>query len=99
MSDQRRAALIEELTTLPVDVQVLPSFIELMAARINETTWRSVSPDELLDRDKGELNTPEITAAHTDHVVMVTDAGGSIGAELCRQLINCRPSTIVLFEQ
>ncbi|MEJ6401962.1 nucleoside-diphosphate sugar epimerase/dehydratase [Yoonia sp. 2307UL14-13] len=99
LSEVRRAELIAQLTALPVDVQVLPSFIELMAARGGEDTWRSVSPDELLDRDKVDLNTPEIAKAYTGRTIMVTGAGGSIGAELCRQLINCKPKTIVLFEQ
>lgn len=99
LSEQRRDALIAHLTTLPVEVQVLPSFIEMMSGRSLETSLRSVSPDELLGRDKVDLDIPEIARAYAGRVVMVTGAGGSIGSELCRQLIKCRPAAIVLFEQ
>lgn len=99
LSEERRGALIAKLTTLPVEVQVLPSFIDLMSGRSLETSLRSVSPDELLGRDKVDLNIPEIAQAYAGRVVMVTGAGGSIGSELCRQLMKCRPAAIVLFEQ
>ncbi len=99
LSDQRRSALISKLRTLPVEVKVLPSFIDLMSGRSIETSLRSVQPDEMLDRDIVELDTPEIAAAYSGRTVMVTGAGGSIGSELCRQLMNCRPACVVLFEQ
>jgi FlaA1/EpsC-like NDP-sugar epimerase len=99
LPEQRRDALIADLTALPVEVQVLPSFIDLMSGRSLETSLRSVSPDELLGRDKVDLDIPEIARAYAGRVVMVTGAGGSIGAELCRQLMNCKPAAIVLFEQ
>ncbi len=98
LSDQRRDAVLAELKELPVEVQILPSFIDLMTGRSLETSLRSVAPDELLGRDKVDLDIPEIAAAYAGRVVMVTGAGGSIGSELCRQLINCKPSRIVLFE-
>ena len=61
--------------------------------------FRPVSPDELLGREKVELDTPEIARAYAGRVIMVTGAGGSIGSELCRQLLECRPAHIILFEQ
>ncbi len=99
LSDKKRNDLFARLTKLPVEVQVLPSFIDLMSGRSLETSLRTVSPDELLGRDMVELDTPEIAKAYAGRVVMVTGAGGSIGSELCRQLINCNPAAIVLFEQ
>ncbi|WP_342077608.1 nucleoside-diphosphate sugar epimerase/dehydratase [Yoonia sp. SS1-5] len=99
LDEKRREAVIKTLGDLPVEIQVLPSFIELMAGRGLETSLRSVSPDELLGRDKVDLEIPEIAKAYAGRVVMVTGAGGSIGSELCRQLINCSPARIVLFEQ
>ena len=60
---------------------------------------RPVSPDELLGREKVELDTPEIARAYAGRVIMVTGAGGSIGSELCRQLLECQPAHIILFEQ
>jgi len=99
LSDEARSALIAKLTKLPVEVQVLPSFIDLMSGRSLETSLRTVLPDELLGRDKVDLETPETAKAYAGLVVLVTGAGGSIGSELCRQLISLKPAAIVLFEQ
>lgn len=95
----RQKELVQKLSNLPVDVQILPSYIDMMAGNMGEDPFRLVSPDELLGRDKIALDTPEIARAYAGRVVMVTGAGGSIGSELCRQLLECRPARIVLFEQ
>jgi FlaA1/EpsC-like NDP-sugar epimerase len=95
----RQKELVRKLSGLPIEVQILPSYIDMMAGNRFENPLRTVSPDELLGRDKVALNTPEIARAYANHVIMVTGAGGSIGSELCRQLLDCQPSCIVLFEQ
>ena len=97
-SDARRNALVEKLQPLNIEVQVLPSYIDMMAGNGSDTL-RAVSPDELLGRDKVALDTPEIAKAYAGRTIMVTGAGGSIGSELCRQLLECQPARIVLFEQ
>ena len=99
ISQERQKALVRKLSNLPVEVQVLPSYVDMMAGNLKWDPLRPVSPDKLLGRDKVALDTPEITRAYAGRVVMVTGAGGSIGAELCRQLVECQPSQIVLFEQ
>lgn len=95
----RRQTLVRELSNLPVEVRVLPSYIDMMVGDAQENPLRAVSPDELLGRDKVALNTSEIARAYAGRVVMVTGAGGSIGSELCRQLIDCQPARIVMYEQ
>ena len=95
----RQKKLLHQLSDLPVDVQILPSFIDMMAVNTGEDPFRPVRPDELLGRDKIALSAPEIVSAYANRVVMVTGAGGSIGSELCRQLLECRPAHIVLLEQ
>jgi FlaA1/EpsC-like NDP-sugar epimerase len=95
----RQKKLLHQLSDLPVDVQILPSYIDMMAGNIGEDPFRPVSPDELLGRDRVDLDTPEIARAYAGRVVMVTGAGGSIGSELCRQLLECRPARIILLEQ
>lgn len=96
---ERQKELVCALGDLAVDVQILPSYIDMMRGNVPGDPLRPVSPDELLGRDKVTLDTPEIARAYAGRVVMVTGAGGSIGSELCRQLIDCQPSRIVLFEQ
>lgn len=98
-SKARQAELVETLSKYDVEVQVLPSYIDLMAGKGGLASLQTVSPDKLLGRDKVDLNIPEVAKAYAGRVVMVTGSGGSIGSELCRQLVNCGPARIVLFEQ
>lgn len=99
MSATRRDKLITKLQDLELEVQVLPSYVDMFAGNGPADDLRTVLPDELLGRDKVSLDIPDIAKAYAGRVVMVTGAGGSIGSELCRQLINCDPVRIVLFEQ
>ena len=99
MTKFRRQDLIKKLSAYPAEVQVLPSYVELMSGKGLGDNLRTVAPDELLGRDRVALDTPEIAKTYAGRVVMVTGAGGSIGSELCRQLLNCNPARIVLFEQ
>lgn len=96
---ERRTAIIEQLERIGVKVRVLPPFVDMLVGRGNETLFRTVGPDEILGRDAVDLETPEIAKTYAGRVVMVTGAGGSIGSELCRQILNCRPAKIVLFDQ
>ena len=95
----QRDKLVEELSHLPVEVRVLPSFIDIIENESLAAGLRTVSPDKLLGRNKVDLDIPEIAKAYVQRVVMVTGAGGSIGSELCRQLLECNPARIVLFER
>lgn len=96
---ERRASVIEKLESIGVNVRVLPSFVDMLVGRGNEALFRTVGPDEILGRDAVDLETPEIAKTYAGRVVMVTGSGGSIGSELCRQILNCRPAKIVLFDQ
>ncbi|WP_245657135.1 polysaccharide biosynthesis protein [Meinhardsimonia xiamenensis] len=97
--EARIRELVRALSKLPVEVQVLPSYIDLMAGKGLAESLRPVEPDELLGRDAVNLDVPDIAKAYAGRSVMVTGAGGSIGSELCRQLLDCHPARIVLFEQ
>ncbi|QXT38648.1 polysaccharide biosynthesis protein [Gymnodinialimonas ceratoperidinii] len=90
-------ALLTRLADLPCEVQVLPSYVDLISGR--ESEMKTVSPEALLGRDKVALDVPDIATAYAGRSVMVTGAGGSIGSELCRQLLDCNPARIVLFER
>lgn len=99
LAKKRRNELIANLTAYEIEVQVLPSYVELMSGKGLADSLRTVAPDQLLGRDKVALDTPEIAKTYAGRVVMVTGAGGSIGSELCRQLMNCNPARVILFEQ
>ena len=94
-----RKALISELEALSVPVQTVPSMSELVAgqARINDI--RDLELEDLLGRDPVRSEPEVVAASLHGKSVMVTGAGGSIGSELCRQIIRHKPKKLVLFEQ
>ena len=89
--------IVEELGELGVEIQVLPSFVDLISGRSKEL--KLVAPEALLGREKVNLDLPVVAKSYAGRSVMVTGAGGSIGSELCKQLLECNPERIVLFEQ
>ena len=99
LTPDRRKHLVQQLRDLSLDVQLLPSFVEMLADPGLSGELRVVPPDELLGRDKVDLDIPEVAKTYAGRSVMVTGAGGSIGSELCRQLLQCRPGRIVFFER
>ena len=96
--DPHRIKLIaDEVAALGVEVRSLPSYVDIIAG--NEAIGlRTVAPEELLGRAMVNLGTPEIAQTYAGRVVMVTGAGGSIGSELCRQVIKCGLKKLVLFD-
>jgi FlaA1/EpsC-like NDP-sugar epimerase len=96
--NMRRKEVIESLAAQGFEVQMLPSHAELLERGDLEEKLQSVGPDDLLGRKMVDLAIPEIARVYAGRSVMVTGAGGSIGSELCRQLTDCSPRRIVLFE-
>jgi FlaA1/EpsC-like NDP-sugar epimerase len=94
-----RKSLIERLERLSVPVQTVPSMSELVAgqARINDI--RDLELEDLLGRDPVRPDVAVVASSLYRKVVMVTGAGGSIGSELCRQILRHKPRMLVLFEQ
>ena len=99
ISHARQSALLARLDGLNCEVQILPSYVDLIAGKGGVGDLRTVTPDALLGRDKVDLDIPDVAKAYAGRTVMVTGAGGSIGSELCRQLIGTTPAHIVLFER
>ena len=79
-------------------VQIMPSLMDLMNNRISINTLRDVDIEDLLGRDQVEVDLKSITEYLSDHVVMVTGGGGSIGSELVRQVANYGPRRIVVVD-
>lgn len=98
-SEVDRRRLIEQLEALEVPVQTVPSMTELVSgqARINDI--RDLELEDLLGREPVRPDAAVVAATIYGKSVMVTGAGGSIGSELCRQIIRHKPGTLVLFEQ
>jgi FlaA1/EpsC-like NDP-sugar epimerase len=77
----------------------VPAFDDLMSGKVTVSEIRNVELDDLLGREPVQLDDAGMHKLLTDRVVMVTGAGGSIGAELCRQIAKFKPSVLLLFEQ
>ncbi|KMQ75050.1 polysaccharide biosynthesis protein [Marinobacter subterrani] len=94
-----RRELIETLEELVIPVQTVPAMSELVAgqARINDI--RELDIADLLGRDPVLPNKAVVAKNLSGKVVLVTGAGGSIGSELCRQIVRNGPAGIVLLEQ
>lgn len=99
LSQPRQELILKRLAVLTCDVKVLPSYVDLISGKAGMTKLRTVTPDALLGRDKVDLDIPDVAKVYAGRVVMVTGAGGSIGSELCRQLVATAPKRIVLFER
>jgi FlaA1/EpsC-like NDP-sugar epimerase len=81
-----------------IEVLTVPSYEDLMTGRSTLTTIRMIELDDLLGRDPVVLDNAGLAEWLGNRVVMVTGAGGSIGAELCRHIARFRPAKIVLFD-
>lgn len=99
LSTSRKSSLIERLSQLDCEVKIVPSYADLVSGRTTVSDLRVATPEELLGRDRVDLNAPAIAKAYSGRCVMVTGAGGSIGSELCRQILECSPRRIILFER
>lgn len=82
-----------------VKLMLMPRIDDVLSGRVQFSQIREVELDDLLGRDAVELDTEGLAQLIQNTVVLVTGAGGSIGAELCRQIARFEPSLLVLFEQ
>ncbi|MDP3010241.1 MAG: nucleoside-diphosphate sugar epimerase/dehydratase [Methylococcales bacterium] len=91
--------IIELLEPYAVHVLSMPSVSDIAQGKVTFDTLQEVDIADLLGRDPVEPVTALLQANVTNKVVMVTGAGGSIGSELCRQIMQLQPRKLVLFEQ
>ena len=99
ISRNRRNELIGQMQRAHVQVRTLPAVSELAQGMISTSDLRELDVDDLLGREPVSPNHILLGKNITDKVVLVTGAGGSIGSELCRQIVAVSPSTLVLVEQ
>jgi len=98
VSRVRRRQILEMLEPLPVHVRSVPGFMDLANGRVKVSDLQEVDIADLLGRDAVEPQTQLFERCIRGQVVMVTGAGGSIGSELCRQIVSSEPTTLILFE-
>jgi FlaA1/EpsC-like NDP-sugar epimerase len=98
VSQRRRNEVINELLPLRVQVRTLPGFADLASGKITVSDLRELNIEDLLGREPVVPNPLMLAKNITGKVVLVTGAGGSIGSELCRQIIKVQPTCLLLVE-
>ncbi|WP_262368438.1 polysaccharide biosynthesis protein [Marinomonas sp. IMCC 4694] len=97
-SRSERKKVIDTLIPYAVEVLTVPNFDDIVTGKAKVSELQDVAVDDLLGRDVVEPDAMLMGANIMGKVVMVTGAGGSIGSELCRQILKQRPTTLILFE-
>lgn len=94
-----RMGLTRRMARLGCEVHALPSFAGMVANTATDISdTQPVDIDELLGRARLEEELPGVSGAYSGKQILVTGAGGSIGSELCRQLVSCKPSGLILMD-
>jgi FlaA1/EpsC-like NDP-sugar epimerase len=97
-SRRRRQEILKKLEPIGVHVQTVPDFSDIVSGTAAVQDVRDVDANDLLGRDAVPPNERLLDACILGKTVMVTGAGGSIGSELCRQILRLGPSRLLLFE-
>ena len=95
---QRRNEILSELKSLSLKVLTLPGLMDLASGKVSVTDLKELEIEDLLGREPVPPNPLLIAKSITGKVVMVTGAGGSIGSELCRQILRANPAALLLVE-
>ena len=98
VSQRRRNEVINQLLPLHVLVRTLPGLADLASGKVTVSDLRELNIEDLLGREPVIPNPLMLSKNITSKVVMVTGAGGSIGSELCRQILKAQPSNLLLVE-
>ena len=96
-ADQRRD-ILDVCKETKCQLKSLPGIAEIVSGKVDATSLRDVSVEDLLGRDSVKVNMDEIYRFITDKVILVTGGGGSIGSELCRQIAKHHPRQLIVFD-
>ena len=99
LSQRRRNEIIERIRHAHVVVRTLPSVTDLVQGKVGISDLRELDIDDLLGREPVAPNHILLAKNIVGKVVLVTGAGGSIGSELCRQILAVAPAKLLLIEQ
>ena len=94
----KRNQIIDILNKYKVTVKTLPSFQDIVDGKISVSDIKDLSIEDLLNREQVQPNLELLNKNINSKVVLVTGAGGSIGSELCRQIIKLKPKKLLLLE-
>jgi FlaA1/EpsC-like NDP-sugar epimerase len=97
-SHQARLRAMDLCAAAGLGVMTVPAYADIVSGKVSVATLRDVEIDDLLGRDPVKLDDTGLHTLLYGKTILVTGAGGSIGAELCRQIARFAPARIVLFD-
>ncbi|MDA9279879.1 polysaccharide biosynthesis protein [bacterium] len=95
---KERSVIIEQLRPLNVRIRTLPGLMAMAQGKVDYADLHDLDINDLLAREPAEPDEVMLQEQVTNKTVMVTGAGGSIGSELCRQILQRKPKVLLLFE-
>ncbi|MCX7187264.1 MAG: nucleoside-diphosphate sugar epimerase/dehydratase [Methylophilales bacterium] len=95
---EKRRQAMELASRLGLDVLTVPAIDDLISGKVSISQIRKVDVEDLLGRDAVKLDNTGLHTLIDGHSVLVSGAGGSIGSELCRQILKYNPSTLVCLD-
>ena len=98
LNASQKKKILSWLEPYSVSVSTLPSMEEIVGGKVSFADVREVSIEDLLGRDSIAPKTELLSQCISKKVVMVTGGGGSIGSELCRQIVKQSPKTLIIYE-
>ena len=98
MSRARRRQIMSSIENFGLEVKTIPGMSDIISGKTKISKLQTVSAEDLLGRDPVAPDPELISEDITGRVVMVSGAGGSIGSELCRQILSQNASVLLLFE-
>lgn len=96
---QQMQRIVSNCEKTEIPIRTLPGLQDMVAGRPALQDLRALSIEDLLGREKVELDWQAVKQSISDQVVLVSGGGGSIGAELCRQIANLAPARLLILEQ
>ena len=98
MSRSERQFIIERIEPFPVKVRIIPAIADFTSGKLSVSDIKDIDIDDLLGREPISPDPKLLPSNITDKVVLITGSGGSIGSELCRQVLQLSPTKLVLLE-
>ena len=95
---ERRNRIIHSLRHLPVHTRTLPGLTDLASGRVTVRDFRELDVEDLLGREAVKPQANLLASSLQNQTILVSGAGGSIGSELCRQILSERPKQLVLLD-
>lgn len=99
VSSVKMREIVSSCEELEIEFRTLPRVSDMALGKVTVNTLREVSIDDLLGRDQVSLDWASIKTGIEDKTILVSGGGGSIGSELCRQIVKMNPAALIIFER